>query len=272
MISAFLLIAVASLSHSSVDVPAVVSATPVSAAIAERVPGGGAVQIEMPLSFETTTGDRQSLQAAIEVRSFYGDLLVVDIQSDSPVVAQGTIDRGAGGSATLALAGAAQPKLWLTVQVPQAWRGDLLDVRVVTSAVVVDPLGRASRRTVDSTRLLTAVYLAGDAAAAQAGYAFAESQRKLLVDAAHFSPRIDFVNSPTPVHLVGRSLGIYEQPVPETWLHDWIFAGPYAKPNNKLPVDLRVSMLDYQTARDALEPFRGGQLSVVLAANQFNPS
>ena len=154
----------------------------------------------------------------------------------------------------------------VTLEVPNGWRGDLLEVRITAYGTRSEPFGGRGEQPIASGRFFVALYQAGDYAAAEAARTFIQQHQRLREAAVSYGPEITRRAVPTPMHMIGSALDLYDPPIPSDWLQQWIFGSAYQKPNARLPVDLRVVMLDYQEARNELIALSRPRAEGVLAA------
>jgi hypothetical protein len=189
------------------------------------------------------------------------------------LTASGTIDRRSGvyfklrSTPQAVLEGSRNFRLIL--EVPHDWRGDVLEFHAVA-------YGRKnaesdhSHQQLGEERFLVAVYQQADQDAAQYAMTFVEQQSKLREMAKRHASTIQKRAYPTPVHKLGQVLDIYEPSVPHDYLNQWIFGSATEQPNHRLPVDLRVAMLDFIDSRVVIEALAGSppSKSKMFLANQ----
>ena len=248
----------------SFDVPAV---APVQSVVRQDVtsafPGGRHVELTLPVSVAVDPSFRGELsEVHIEVRSQHTDVLAADFAPRSSsadrrqiATAAGTIDRRSGvffrfsSPAAKVLEG--QHVVRVTLEVPHAWRGDLLRVNAVAYGKGSDAFASSSKEPLGRGDFQIAVYQYGDAAAAETAIHFARNQQRLLAAAEGYSAEIARRSNPTPVHKLGAVLDLYRPAIPADWLQQWLYGSAYQKPIVELPVDLKVVMLDFQESRTA---------------------
>jgi len=189
------------------------------------------------------------------------------------LTAAGTIDRRSGvyfklrSTPQTALEGARTFKLIL--EVPNAWRGDVLEFHAVAYGRKNADSNQSSKQ-LGEERFLVAVYNEGDQEAAEYAMTFVLQQSHLRNMANQYASAIQKRAYPTPVHKLGQVLDIYEPLVPNDYLDQWIFGSVTEQPNRRLPVDLRVAMLDFIDSRVVIETLAGPTRSVskMSLANQ----
>jgi hypothetical protein len=156
-------------------------------------------------------------------------------------------------------------------EVPLGWRADML--RVSLSAT--GSLTRGGRDTValGDMQLWTTLHLEGDRRAAERATMYLMCERNLRQLAAANHERVMQKALPTLWHKVGVALDVVEPRIQIDYLQQVLF-GPSAKALDshyqRLPVDLRVAILDFWDARDALLEL--GQATPVrssMAASQW---
>ncbi len=193
--------------------------------------------------------------------AYFHDELKRDVhyQQQPPMqllTAAGTIDRRSGvyfklrSTPQAALEGSRT--YMLTLEVPATWRGDVLEFHAVAYGRK-NAESNQSRKQIGEERFLIAVYNDGDLEAADYAMTFVQQQSKLRNVANQFASTIEKRAYPTPVHKLGQVLDIYEPSVPNDYLNQWIFGSVTDQPNRRLPVDLRVAMLDFIDSRTVIE-------------------
>lgn len=172
------------------------------------------------------------------------------------LTAAGTIDRRAGvyfkfKSTPQAVLEGSRVVI-LTLEVPETWRGDLLEFHAVAFGRK-NADSNQSNKLIGQERFLVALYSEGDHEAAQFAMAFVQQQSRLQNTAQQFAGKIEQKAYPTPIHKLGQALDIYEPLVPVDYLEQWVFGSVAHQPNPRLPVDLRVAMLDFIDSRAVIE-------------------
>ncbi len=145
----------------------------------------------------------------------------------------------------------------ILVEVPQTWRADLL--RVTMRAVGYDASGDRVL-SLGECSLWSTVHQEGDQAAAALAHRYVTQERGLRALAASSQRAVEEKSLPTVWHRVGAALEVVEPRIPDDYLQSVLFAAPAqgwhrpqtARPLDRLPVDLRIAILDYWDARDRL--------------------
>ncbi|GIW98254.1 MAG: hypothetical protein KatS3mg111_1587 [Pirellulaceae bacterium] len=172
------------------------------------------------------------------------------------LTASGTTNRGCGAffkfrAGPIGLADGMRD-VALLVEVPRQWRADILEVRMHAT-------GSRSRSGTESQPLgashsWLAIYQRGDDEAAQAAEHFVESERSLR-RIAECAQQLHQRTLPTVFHRLGAALDIVEPRLPEDFLVQALF-GPHTQylegGAHRLPVDLRVAILEFWDARRAM--------------------
>lgn len=141
----------------------------------------------------------------------------------------------------------------LLVEVPLGWRADALEITMEASGV---EQGNNSQKQLGTSRLWTAIHREGDGAAAAVANQFVTRERALRAAAAANARRVEQRSLPTVFHKLGASLDVIEPSIPEDYLVQAIFGDAPNRFNDatsKLPVDLRVAMLDYWEIKNNLQ-------------------
>lgn len=139
------------------------------------------------------------------------------------------------------------------VEVPIDWRADMIHVSM-------QALGRQSSRSdfkqLGSEQLWTAVYQEGDTAAAAEASRYVTHERRLRMLAAASQEDVNKRSLPSVWHKLGAALDMVEPKIPGDYLAGVIFSSRNIYRNNsttnRLPVDLRVAILDYWDQRERL--------------------
>lgn len=137
----------------------------------------------------------------------------------------------------------------VVMEVPSHWRGGLLDVSMEANG------GGRSRKTLAQQRFLVAVYQAGDDIAEKVARGHVTMEQRLRWVEHQYAREIRKRNEPTPMHRIGVALDIMSPAIPDSWLSQVLF-GKVTYPEgamSKLPVDVRVAILDYIDHRQAME-------------------
>lgn len=143
--------------------------------------------------------------------------------------------------------------LAVLAEVPRGWRADMLQVTL--RATGVSP--RSSRpQQLGEARLWVAVHREGDAAAAAAATRYVTQERALRSLAASSQSQVNTKALPTFWHKIGASLDVVEPRIPADYLTQVIFSTTNRfrdnEMTNRLPVNLRVAVLDYWDSRNSL--------------------
>jgi hypothetical protein len=149
----------------------------------------------------------------------------------------------------------------ITLEVPTAWRGDILEIQTVAFGRR-GPESEQSMKELGESRFWVAVYRDGDTEAANYALAFAQQQNKLRLIAHQYNAKIKKQAYPTPVHRIGHALDMYEPLVATNYLDDWMFGDTSRQPNGLLPVELRVAMLDFIDSRAIMERMSRAQVDL----------
>jgi len=198
--------------------------------------------------------------------AFFQDNLKLSVQYNQQppmhlLTAAGTMDRRSGAyfkmksTPQAVLEGSRTFELML--EVPQSWRGDILEVRMSAYGKKAQKKS-AKYQEVGEGHFLIAVYADGDIEAAEMAMRFVQQLSQLRTVANQFAKAVEKTMFPSPVHKLGRALDIYEPHIPMNYLDLWIFGKDQAQPIARLPVDLRVAMLDYAEMKYAMELLASG--------------
>jgi hypothetical protein len=157
----------------------------------------------------------------------------------------------------------------IVLEVPMNWRGDLLTVSM-------QAFGRRhakdTKTSLASSRFMVATYQEGDAQAAQLAYDYVVQEQRLREKANEKASEIHRRSYPTPVHKLGAALDVYEPQIPNAWLDQIVFGWTNLYPTgpiNKLPVDVRVVILDYLDAKRFIEQLPSQSVSSIAAQPQL---
>lgn len=138
-------------------------------------------------------------------------------------------------------------------EVPPGWRGDLFEVTCSASGAA-SPNGNLKQLV--RQRFLVAVYLSGDTVAAEVAKGHVVFEQRLRYAAQQYAKQIHHVNHRTPLHTVGMALDVIEPTISPQWLDEILFGSSRYYPMgdaSKLPVDVRVAILDYVDQKKAME-------------------
>lgn len=159
--------------------------------------------------------------------------------------------------------------LAILAEVPRGWRADMLQI---TMRAVGSPTANASRpQSLGESRLWMTTHREGDQAAAAAATRYVTQERMLRSLAARNQARIQDKSLPTFWHKLGASLDVIEPKIPSDYLTQVIFSRSNQfydnAATNRLPVDLRVAVLDYWETRHALVSLASGRSSDTRAVH-----
>ncbi len=150
--------------------------------------------------------------------------------------------------------------LAILAEVPRGWRADMLQI---TMRAVGNQANSSRPQSLGEARLWMTTHSEGDQAAAAAATRYVTQERALRSLAAYNQARVQDKSLPTFWHKLGASLDVIEPKIPSDYLSQVIFGMNnefYDNPaTNRLPVDLRVAVLDYWDVRNALVHLAGGQ-------------
>jgi hypothetical protein len=262
----------------TLDVASLTLAKPIPAAT-DPMPGSLSANNSSQLFSLPITFSALSLQAGpaafdqLQVELDLGDpeLQIVDLQyfantSHSPRTEQihFTFARTRGGSAAIAKIAATKQaslqgnhSLQLTLQAPTHWRGQRFHVQLAAS------LSSRSLATLNGNHSLVAqdafplvAVHQQDVAMQQRALQFLQAHQSLRQAAATHARAISRAAAPTVIHQVSNRLDLTQPRIPTDWLQRTILStvDPYHDPELKrLPVDVRVAILDYQEQQRVLD-------------------
>ncbi|MEC8555454.1 MAG: hypothetical protein VXZ82_10660 [Planctomycetota bacterium] len=137
-------------------------------------------------------------------------------------------------------------------EVPQQWRADLLKVQFSAQG---KSTSRSESKSIQNQQLWLTVYQEGDAAAAAQTREFQTQERSLRALAASRVAEVKKKSIPTVFHRIGVALEISDPRIPKDYLEQMIF-GPEKQylvgHSHRLPIDIRVAILDFWEAREGL--------------------
>jgi hypothetical protein len=142
-------------------------------------------------------------------------------------------------------------------EVPRQWRADLLQATMRA----VGQNGSNRLVTLGEAKLWMTVHQEGDQAAAAQAQRYVAQERKLRALAAASQKQVKDQSLPTVWHKMGAALEVVEPKIPENYLSQVLFSfSPYAaadrqqltQATQRLPVNLRVAILDYCDQRELL--------------------
>lgn len=172
-------------------------------------------------------------------------------------VSSGTIDRARGvyfqlrPSPQMTLEGGRD--FWVLWEVSANWKADLLDVSAQATALKATHSQKLT--SLGYRRFLVAVYQAQDEKAYQHACRYVEFEGKLRQSASAYDQVIKHQRTPTPWHRIAQSIDLIESEIPAQWLDYVLYnkeLGYIDSKTAKLPVDVRVAILDYIDQRQAL--------------------
>jgi len=152
-------------------------------------------------------------------------------------------------------------------EVPMNWRADLMQVTMHAAG----QNGSSRSQVLGQSRLWMTVHQEGDQAAAAQAQRYVTQERALRALAAASQKQIEEKSLPTIWHKVGAALDVVEPKIPSDYLTQILFS---ASPNqvskqpyfdnatNRLPVNVRVAILDYWEQRDAVLKLASGTVGV----------
>jgi hypothetical protein len=132
-------------------------------------------------------------------------------------------------------------------------------------------------QTLGHSRLWMTVHQVGDQAAAAQAQRYVTQERALRALAAASQKQIEEKSLPTIWHKVGAALDVVDPKIPTDFMTQVLFGASQPKglqyprfdqATNRLPVDVRVAILDYWEQREAILKLASGTIGVRdLAAN-----
>ena len=152
-------------------------------------------------------------------------------------------------------------------EVPTNWRADLIQVTMHAAG----QNGSSRSQVLGQSRLWMTVHQEGDQAAAAQAQRYVTQERALRALAAASQKQIEEKSLPTIWHKVGAALEVVEPKIPSDYLTKILFgASPAAgskqpyfdNATNRLPVNVRVAILDYWEQRDAVLKLASGTVGV----------
>lgn len=141
----------------------------------------------------------------------------------------------------------------ILAEVPNNWRADML--RVTMRAVGRRSEHSRQRETLHTTTLWVTLHQEGDQSASARVRRFLQRERELRGLATAQRSQISETSLPTVWHKLGAALDVIEPHLPANYIHQVIF-GPTDQyldgKAHRLPMELRIAILDYWEERDAL--------------------
>lgn len=140
----------------------------------------------------------------------------------------------------------------ILMEVPVAWRADMLQANLRAYGKTTTS---QRHRLLGQSRLWLTTHQEGDTAAAALTRRYVAQERSLRALAASSGERVQERALPTWWHKLGDALEVVEPRIPHDYLEQVVF-GPrnqyFTGPSHRLPVDLRVAILDYWEVRNHL--------------------
>lgn len=193
------------------------------------------------------------------------------------VAASGTLYRGKGAffklkaTPTQVLEGDKAFKLF--VRSPSQWRGGLIKVRARAQATRKGFPGMSDEVvTLGDQKFLVAVYRAGDSQSYQLASQLAITEEQLRATAIKHQQIIRKRSERNIFQTVAAKLDLTPELIPADWLQRTLFGfvDPHADPAiRRLPVEVRVALLDFQEARAA---FGAAALPTITADSEGQKS
>lgn len=172
-------------------------------------------------------------------------------------LASGTTHRGRGAyfkfRATTQQVIEGDKRITLTLCVPDGWRGGQLDVHISADKLHRSLPGlEPESRTVGGARFVVTTFTDGDEAMLRAVQGLTGAERKLRELADQYAQAILRRSTPNLWQQVAVAFDLGEPPVAADWLHRVLLGQVDTDLHlqlRRLPVDVRVAILDYQEAR-----------------------
>ena len=144
----------------------------------------------------------------------------------------------------------------ILVEAPRGWRADMLQVRMTATGVASSgAYNNQQSRLVATDQLWIATHREGDGAAAAQALNYVRQERRLRGLAANQHKEVEKRSLPTFWHKMGVAMDVVDSRIPVDYLSAAIF-GPakqqFEQGTQRLPVDLRVAILDYWDQRAQL--------------------
>lgn len=197
------------------------------------------------------------------------------VAPEQAVTAAGTINRGRGvyfklrWTAQQVLEG--EKVFRLTLAVPRSWRGSLLDVSVVAQSEHATFAGWDREiRTIGAANFVVAVHRQGDSQAAALAGALADAEHALR-SATSRQPTTAALSLPSMLRQFAVKLDREPAGPEDDWLARLLVgrADPHLdKQISKLPMSVRVAVLDYADIRDEFAAINDAPAARVSAARQ----
>lgn len=158
----------------------------------------------------------------------------------------------------------------ILAEVPPGWRADLLQV-TMRAAGTASAHSR-DLRTLGSSQMWVTVHQEGDREAAAHTRRFVTQERTLRALAASRSEQIADKSLPTWWHKLGAAMDVVEPKIPADYMRQALFglSGQYLEgASHRLPVDVRVAVLDFWDARQQLTELAFGSTAVLNSARSI---
>jgi hypothetical protein len=241
--------------HPRVDLPATLAAT--SKGSTELLSGIETRSVDLPLSIDASD---PLTTASIDIS--FPQRTAQLVASDSDAIAVSSFARG-HGVRLLYTPQATTFRSWirLHVQVPNAWLGDVMLVRVTASTA------RRDQSLIDQT-FVVGLYRDDAPAAQQAAEQMARCEAALAQSAIRYADDIRDAGHATLIHQFASAIRVAGPRVPNDWMELIVVhqADPSSHPAlRRLPVDVRVAAIDYQEAQRRVQALAGGSSDAMLA-------
>lgn len=195
------------------------------------------------------------------------------------VAASGTTNRGRGvffklrATPTQVLEG--DKPFSIVLRIPATWRGGMLRVRATAQVVRRGLPGMgADPVTVGDDEFLVATFLAGDMEARRAAMDVAAAERQLRLVARDQDRAIRQRSTANVFHQVATALDLTPPRIAADWMQRTLFetVDPHHDAEiRRLPVDVRVAVLDYQEAKRTLRSLAASQSELVATRDATPP-
>lgn len=187
------------------------------------------------------------------------------------VAASGTINRGRGVffklRATPSQVLEGDKSFSMVLRIPATWRGGTLRVRATAQVVRRGLPGMGAETiTVGDDQFLVTTFLAGDMEARRAAMDVAAAERQLRVVARDQDRAIRQRSTPNLIHQVATALDLTPPRIAADWMQRAVFGSldPHHDAEiRRLPVDVRVAVLDYQEAQRNLRALAASEAELV---------
>ena len=156
----------------------------------------------------------------------------------------------------------------ILAEVPRGWRADLLQVSL---RAVGHSGSRSKNQTLGYTQLWMTTHREGDAAASAQAARYVTQERELRALAAATHQQVKDRSLPSVWHKLGAAMDVVDPRIPADYLQRIIFGSTsqrFEESTNRLPMELRVAVLDYWETRDQLIGFAALHEMPAYASNQ----